>query len=153
MHAIIHLYTFTLEFESIFPFSLGSYWKKWIRKLKTRKDRSRCVKNRMFAEETSLLWLGEGMHLATIDSTVVSQNPGGRLQEGDGKFLFFAFAHSAFISLRDRKLISRYLGFFFFFFLLLPVLFSGSCSSGSLRLSGGGGLERPKYHQREHLIH
>ena len=42
----------------------------------------------MFAEETSLLWLGEGMHLATIDSTVVSQNPGGRLQEGDGKFLF-----------------------------------------------------------------
>ena len=38
LHTIIHLYTFTLEFESIFPFSLGSYWKKWIRKLKTRKD-------------------------------------------------------------------------------------------------------------------
>ena len=71
----------------------------------------------MFAEEASLLWLGEGIHLATTDSTVVSQNPGGRLQEGDGKFLFFAFAHSAFISLRDRKLISSYLvGFFFFFF-------------------------------------
>ena len=70
----------------------------------------------MFAEEASLLWLGEGIHLAIIDSTVVSQNPGGRLQEGDGKFLFFAFAHSAFISPRDRKLISSYLVCFFFFF-------------------------------------
>lgn len=74
------------------------------------------MKIRVFAEEASLLWLGEGIHLATTDSTVVSQNPGGRLQEGDGKFLFFAFAHSAFISLRDRKLISSYrVGFFFFF--------------------------------------
>ena len=111
------------------------------------------MKNRVFAEEASLLWLGEGIHLATIDSTVVLQNPGGRLPEGDGRFLFFAFAHSAFISPRDRKLISSYLVVFFFFFLLLPVLFRGCCSSGSLRLSRGGGLERARCHHREHLIH
>lgn len=38
-HRIIHFYASTLEFESIFTFSLGSYWKKWIRKLKNRRDR------------------------------------------------------------------------------------------------------------------
>lgn len=70
----------------------------------------------MFAEESSLLWLGEGIHLAIVDSTAVSQNPGGRLQEGDGEFLFFAFAPSAYICLRDRKLISTYPGFCFSFF-------------------------------------
>lgn len=133
-HTIIHLYTFTLEFESTLPLFLGSYWKKWIRKLKIRKDRIKVCENQGVCWRSSVFcgW-GEGIHLATTDSTVVSQNPGGRLQEGDGKFLFLLFAHSAFISLRDRKLISSYrVGFFFFFPLQLPVLFRSCCSSGSL---------------------
>lgn len=43
-HRIIHLYAFTLEFESIFPFSLGSYWEKWIRKLNIRDRIKVCEK-------------------------------------------------------------------------------------------------------------
>lgn len=59
--------------------------------------------------------VGWGNTYCCLRQHVVSESPGGRLQEVDGDFLFFAFAHSAYIRLRDRKLISSYLGFFFFF--------------------------------------
>jgi hypothetical protein len=53
-----------LEFESFFPhLSLGSYWEKWIRKLKNiKREKSRCVKNRVFAEEVVPLGLGTKTH-------------------------------------------------------------------------------------------
>lgn len=97
---------------------------------------SRCVKTSVFTEEASLLGFSEGRHIATINRIVVSENPGGRLEEGDWEFLFFASAHSAYICLRHRKLISSYPDIFLF--LLLPVLFSDSSSSSSLKLSEGG---------------
>lgn len=109
-HVVIHLYTFYITVWKLSSYSLESYWKKWIRKLKNIKESKACEKG-VFAGEASLQCLGEGVHIASVNSTVV--NPRGRLQEGDGEFLFFALAHSAYICLRDRKLISSYLSFFF----------------------------------------
>lgn len=119
-HPAIHLYTFTLWSESFFPFPLERDRKRWIRKLKNRKGRLEVE----VCKKHGVCWRSQSS-VVGWENTYCSETAGGRLQDGDGGFLFFAFAHSAYICLRDRKLI---LFPSCFFFLLLLVLFS-CCSS------------------------
>lgn len=102
----IHLYTFTLEFESTSLFSLGSYWKKWIRKLKIRKDRIKVCENQGVCWRSQSSVVGWGIHLTTTrQHSGLTESWGKIARKVMGNF-YFLLCPLCIYQPEDRKLIS-----------------------------------------------
>lgn len=110
-HRSAHAYAYSFVYFhhsglKAFPtLSLGSYWKKWIRKLKNMREKSRCVKNRVFAEKVVPRWLGTKTLTAIVHWIVDLRESGGKIvRKWWGISNFLCSAHSAYFCWRDKKI-------------------------------------------------